>query len=87
MTEQEGVNWKWLNEEKLYKVYRDGRVFSYIGNKFLNANYNKARKTYLMHIRINNKNTIMGVYTIVYPLNGYWCFNTGLLCKPLLQQR
>jgi hypothetical protein len=66
MTEQEGLDWKWLNEEKLYKVYKDGRVFSYLGNKFLNANYNKARKTYLMHIRIDNKYTIMGVHTIVY---------------------
>jgi len=66
MNEQEGVDWKWLNEEKLYKVYKDGRVFSYLGNKFLNANYNKNRKTYLMHIRIDNKYTIMGVHTIVY---------------------
>ena len=28
MTDNIEIKWKWLNEEKKYKVYEDGRIYS-----------------------------------------------------------
>jgi len=39
MSEVEGIeniDWKWLNEEKLYRIYKIGKVYSVVSNKYLN---------------------------------------------------
>jgi hypothetical protein len=35
MTDNIEIKWKWLNEEKKYKVYEDGRIYSEYSDKFI----------------------------------------------------
>ncbi len=44
--EVEDVYWKWLNEEKIYKVYRVGKIYSTFNNGFLNPYFNTNKKWY-----------------------------------------
>lgn len=53
--EIEDVDWKWLNEEKLYKVYRVGKIYSIFTNSFLNPYFDTNRKYYELRLKINNK--------------------------------
>ena len=35
MSEVEGIDWKWLNEEQYYKIYKTGKVYSIMSEKYL----------------------------------------------------
>jgi len=68
MSEVEGIDWKWLNEEKLYKVYRDGRIFSENSYKYMKAIKQKNRDTYMVTLIKNKKEYKTQLHTLIYRL-------------------
>ena len=58
MSEVEGIeniDWKWLNEEKLYRIYKIGKVYSVVSNKYLNPYLSEKKQYYELKLQINNK--------------------------------
>jgi hypothetical protein len=65
MSEVEGIDWKWLNEEKLYKVYRVGKIYSTFNNGFLNPYFNTNKKCYELRLKINNKLKRLNLHVLI----------------------
>jgi hypothetical protein len=68
MPEVEGIDWRWLNEEKLYKVYRDGRIFSIVSNRFIKSFYSKLSDHTSCFVRINLKRYTFALHHVLYKL-------------------
>jgi hypothetical protein len=63
--EVEDVDWKWLNEEKIYKVYRVGKIYSTFNNGFLNPYFNTNKKCYELRLKINNKIKRLNLHVLI----------------------
>jgi hypothetical protein len=61
-----GVKWKYLNDERKYKIYEDGRVFSEYTKKFLKLLTKKTNKHITISLKINNKATHFVVNSLIY---------------------
>lgn len=59
-------NFKWLNNEKKYKIYDDGKIFSIKTNKFLIPSFNKKTNKLNISLVVNNKNTKFILHTLIY---------------------
>jgi hypothetical protein len=66
MSEVEGIDWKWLNEEKLYKVYRDGKIYNNTKNKYINWLIHKTKQIYVACVYIKCKSKTISVHILVY---------------------
>ncbi len=67
MTDEiEGINWKWYNEEKLYKIYRDGRVFDIVNNKFVKLSYDNKKKIHILRIKTYGKSNTCPLHLLIY---------------------
>ena len=66
MTDNIEIKWKWLNEEKKYKVYEDGRIYSEYSDKFLTHRITKNIEKPFVKIIINNKYKIFNLSIIIY---------------------
>lgn len=64
----EGIDWKYLNDEKLYKIYKDSRIYSNLTNKFLSKVDSKKRKSISIKCYINNKITTIKISYTLYEL-------------------
>ncbi len=58
--------WKYLNDEKLYKIYNDGRIYSKITNAFLVFTLIKRSNLLQTSVLINNKRERFYVHRLVY---------------------
>lgn len=61
-----GIKWKYLNDEKKYKIYEDGRVFSLYTNRFLTLLTKKTNKHIIIGLRINSKLKNFVVNSLIY---------------------
>ena len=66
MSEVEGIDWKWLNEEKIYKVYRDGKIYNNCKNKYLSWCIHKGKKIYVVCVYIQGKQKTIACHLLVY---------------------
>lgn len=60
------TEWIYLNDEKLYKIYNNGTVYSVKSKKFINPCYNKKSNYLIIGLVINNKNTKNVLHTLIY---------------------
>jgi hypothetical protein len=60
------TEWRYLNDEKLYKIYNNGTVYSVKSKKFINPCYNKKSNYLIIGLVINNKNTKNVLHTLIY---------------------
>jgi hypothetical protein len=71
MSEVEGIeniDWKWLNEEKLYRIYKIGKVYSVVSNKYLNPYFSEKKQYYELKLQINNKLKRQFLHMMIYTL-------------------
>lgn len=66
--EIENVDWKYLNDEKLYKIYNDGRIYSEITNNFMKHHLTRSREKniYTINLFVNKKNKYFLIHRLVY---------------------
>ena len=58
--------WKWFNDEKLYRIYKDGRIYSEFTNKFLET-YTKKNHNYpQVDLTINKKRRQFTLAKLIY---------------------
>lgn len=60
------IEFKWLNDEKLYKVYKNGKVFSVKENIWVNVNYDAGYPA--ITLIVNKKKRARNINNIVYEL-------------------
>jgi len=60
------TDWIYLNDEKLYKIYNNGTVYSVKSKKFINPCYKKKSNYLIIGLVINNKNTKNVLHTLIY---------------------
>ena len=63
-----GVKWKYLNDERKYKIYEDGRVFSEYTKKFLKLLTKKNYEDVYVELRVNKKTKNFNIRKLVYEL-------------------
>ena len=63
-----GVKWKYLNDERKYKIYEDGRVFSEYTKKFLKLLTKKNYEDAYVELRVNKKTKNFNIRKLVYEL-------------------
>jgi hypothetical protein len=64
--EIDNIEFKWLNDEQLYNVYKNGKVFSIKDNNWVNINYDAGYPA--ITLLVNNKKRARNINTIVYEL-------------------
>jgi hypothetical protein len=62
------LEYKYLNDEKKYKIYNNGNIFSIKTNKFLKSSYSKNHNNYNISLVIDNKNKKFVIHTLIYKL-------------------
>ena len=63
-----GVKWKYLNDERKYKIYEDGRVFSEYTKKFLTLQTKKNYEDAYVELRVSKKTRSFNIRKLVYEL-------------------
>lgn len=66
MTDNTEIKWKWLNEEKKYKVYEDGTVYSEINKKKMKQRTTKLSPKPYIKLLINNKYKRYNYSIVIY---------------------
>lgn len=66
MTTTDNIEWKWLNDEEKYKIYKDGRVYSTIVNKFLKICFSKRYNYLYIVLLVNNKKKTYKFTNLIY---------------------
>ena len=64
MTNIEGIDWKWLNDEYKYKVCRDGNIYSIMTNKFM-LSY-KKHNYMVIELKNNGKKSPLNLAKLIY---------------------
>ena len=62
----DNIEWKWLNDEEKYKIYKDGRVYSTIVNKFLKICFSKRYNYLYIVLLVNNKKKTYKFTNLIY---------------------
>ena len=56
----ENIDWKWLNEEHKYKVFKDGKIYSAVSEQFMKTIYKtnkqKHRDVFMITLAKDCKN-------------------------------
>jgi len=66
MPEKEDVDWKWLNAEKIYKIYENGKIYNNAKNKYINWLIHKTKQIYVACVYIEGKKKTISVHILVY---------------------
>lgn len=71
MSEVEGIeniDWKWLNEEHKYKVFKDGKIYSAVSEQFMKLIKQKHRDVFMITLVKDGKDYKTQVHTLIYRL-------------------
>lgn len=66
--EKEDNQWKWLNDEKLYRIYKDGRIYSEIYHKFKKTFISKNSSNRQVILMINGKPSKCSVNKLIFQI-------------------
>ncbi len=61
-------DFKYLNNEEKYKIYKNGSIYSVKNGKILKPCYSKINNNYKISLVVNNKNKKFVIHTLIYKL-------------------
>jgi hypothetical protein len=64
----QNIDWKWLNDEQMYKIYKNGRIYSMHTNQFLKPVDNKDSCEITIVIPVNKKRKSFKLSTTIWKL-------------------